>query len=68
MDYNILKSKRNELTSKLMLSGSDGLSKYDLHKMDPETQARLGALFEAAGKNCYICGLLWSSLVETLTS
>jgi len=33
-----------------MLSGSDGLSKYDLHKMDPETQARLGALFEAAGK------------------
>jgi hypothetical protein len=48
MDF-MLKSKRNELTSKLMLSGSDGLSKYDLHKMDPETQARLGALFEAAG-------------------
>lgn len=56
MDF-ILKSKRNELTSKLMLSGSDGLSKYDLHKMDPETQARLGALFEAAGKTPYTCSL-----------
>ncbi|XP_048578543.1 ankyrin repeat and KH domain-containing protein 1 isoform X2 [Nematostella vectensis] len=48
MEY-ILNTKRSELTSKLMLPGSDGLSKYDLHKMDPETQARLGALFEAAG-------------------
>lgn len=31
-----------------MLSGSDGLSN-DLRKMDPETQARLETLLEAAG-------------------
>ena len=44
----ILRAKRNELTSKLMLSGTDGLTN-DLRKMDPETQARLEALLEAAG-------------------
>ncbi|XP_058961953.2 ankyrin repeat domain-containing protein 17 isoform X2 [Pocillopora verrucosa] len=47
MEY-ILRAKRSELTSKLMLSGSDGLSN-DLRKMDPETQARLETLLEAAG-------------------
>lgn len=47
MEY-ILRAKRTELTSKLMLSGSDGLSN-DLRKMDPETQARLETLLEAAG-------------------
>ena len=47
MEY-ILRTKRTELTSKLMLSGSDGLSN-DLRKMDPETQARLETLLEAAG-------------------
>lgn len=31
-----------------MLSGSEGLSN-DLRKMDPETQARLETLLEAAG-------------------
>lgn len=55
MEY-ILRAKRSELTSKLMLSGSDGLSN-DLRKMDPETQARLETLLEAAGVfplNCFI--------------
>ena len=47
MEY-ILRAKRTELTSKLMLSGSEGLSN-DLRKMDPETQARLETLLEAAG-------------------
>lgn len=47
MEY-ILRAKRSELTSKLMLSGSDGLGN-DLRKMDPETQARLETLLEAAG-------------------
>lgn len=37
------------MTSKLMLSGSDGLLSNDLRKMDPETQARLETLLEAAG-------------------
>lgn len=48
MEY-ILRAKRSELTSKLMLSGSDGLLSNDLRKMDPETQARLETLLEAAG-------------------
>ncbi|XP_074613505.1 ankyrin repeat domain-containing protein 17-like [Acropora palmata] len=39
------------MTSKLMLSGSDGLLSNDLRKMDPETQARLETLLEAAGVN-----------------
>lgn len=47
MEY-ILRAKRSELTSKLLMSGSDGLSN-DLRKMDPETQARLETLLEAAG-------------------
>lgn len=45
------------MTSKLMLSGSDGLLSNDLRKMDPETQARLETLLEAAGtlgnRYCY---------------
>ena len=47
MEY-ILRAKTNELTSKLMLSGTDGLSN-DLRKLDPETQAKLETLLEAAG-------------------
>lgn len=47
MEY-ILQAKRSELTSKLLMSGSEGLSN-DLRKMDPETQARLETLLEAAG-------------------
>ena len=47
MEY-ILRAKRSELTSKLLMSGSDGLSN-DLRKLDPETQARLETLLEAAG-------------------
>lgn len=58
MEY-ILRAKRSELTSKLMLSGSDGLSN-DLRKMDPETQARLEALLEAAGKHM----LTWQSTLH----
>ena len=58
MEY-ILRAKRSELTSKLMLSGSDGLLSNDLRKMDPETQARLETLLEAAGC-CYSFPLLFA--------
>ena len=63
MEY-ILRAKRSELTSKLMLSGSDGLLSNDLRKMDPETQARLETLLEAAGgllsSCCYSFHLLFA--------
>lgn len=38
-----------------MLSGSEGLSN-DLRKMDPETQARLETLLEAAGMLMFYYG------------
>ena len=44
-----------------MLSSADGLGN-DLRRMDPETQARLEALLEAAGK-CDLHTLLQEKLV-----
>lgn len=54
MDQDDLENPMLETASKLLLSGTaDGA---DLRTVDPETQARLEALLEAAGKSAnYIC-------------
>lgn len=49
MDQDDLENPMLETASKLLLSGTaDGA---DLRTVDPETQARLEALLEAAGKS-----------------
>lgn len=50
MDQDDLENPMLETASKLLLSGTaDGA---DLRTVDPETQARLEALLEAAGMSC----------------
>lgn len=48
LDQDDLENPMLETASKLLLSSTDGT---DLRTVDPETQARLEALLEAAGKS-----------------
>lgn len=48
LDQDDLENPMLETASKLLLSTADGA---DLRTVDPETQARLEALLEAAGKS-----------------
>lgn len=60
MDQDDLENPMLETASKLLLSSTaDGA---DLRTVDPETQARLEALLEAAGK----CPKLWSKYRSTV--
>ena len=64
MDQEDLENPMLETASKFLLSGAaDGA---DLRTVDPETQARLEALLEAAGKSAnstYIISLIFQSSI-----
>lgn len=63
MDQDDLENPMLETASKLLLSGTaDGA---DLRTVDPETQARLEALLEAAGMLCILYSWI-SSVIPSL--
>ena len=63
MEY-ILRGKQDFLTSKLKLpNGSTGNANDVQTKIDPDTQARLEALLEAAGGWCF----MWMYVINMYT-